>query len=129
MKNIQEKRWKIPGNDLFRYLYQTSEQHRYQKRWATDFVWSKNKYRIDRIVEESDNQPLSCLHGPDRAFEHEELMHIPEDNQVPAECVIKWKWSIIIFMTKISFYDSLLQAIRNYKMFMLIRRDILGTKL
>ena len=35
---------------LYRYLYQPGEQHGDQKRPATDLIWSKNTYRLDRIV-------------------------------------------------------------------------------
>ena len=32
---------------LYRYLYQPGKQHGDQKRWATDFIWSKKTYRLD----------------------------------------------------------------------------------
>ena len=41
---------------LYRYLYQSGEQHGDQKRRATDFTWSKNTYRLDRIVREPNNR-------------------------------------------------------------------------
>ena len=41
----------LPENGLYRYLYQPGEQHGNQKSWARDLVWSKNTYRIDRIVQ------------------------------------------------------------------------------
>ena len=54
---------------LYRYLYQPGEQHGDQKRRATDFIWSKNTYRLDRIVQEPGNRVLHYLQdGPDRAF-------------------------------------------------------------
>ena len=34
-------------NGIYRYLYQPCEQHRDQKRRATDLIWSKNTYRLD----------------------------------------------------------------------------------
>ena len=40
----------LPEDGLYRYLYQLGEQHGDQKRRATDLVWSKNTYRLDRIV-------------------------------------------------------------------------------
>ena len=40
----------VPEDGLYRYLYQPGEQHGDQKRWATDFIWSENTYRLDRIV-------------------------------------------------------------------------------
>ena len=45
----------LPEDGLYRYFYQPGEQHGDQKRRATDFVWSKNTYRLDRIVQEPDN--------------------------------------------------------------------------
>ena len=48
----------LPENGLCRYLYQSGEQHRLQKRWATYLIWSKNMYRIDPIVQ--DQVMVSC---------------------------------------------------------------------
>ena len=31
----------VSEDGLYRYLYQPGEQHGYQKRRATDFIWSK----------------------------------------------------------------------------------------
>ena len=77
---------------LSKYLYQPGEQHGDQKRRATDLIWSKNTYLLDRIVQEPGNHVLHCLQdGPDRAFVHEELMHISEDTQVPPDWVSEWK--------------------------------------
>ena len=76
----------LPEDRLYTYLYQPGEQHGDQKRRATDFIWSKNTYRLDRIVQEPGNRVLYYLQdGPDRAFVREELMHISEDTQVPPE--------------------------------------------
>ena len=70
----------LPEDGLYRYLYQPGEQDRDQKRQATDFIWSKNMYRLDRIVQEPGNRVLYYLQdGPNRAFVWEELMHISED--------------------------------------------------
>ena len=33
----------LPEDGLYRYLYQTGEQHGVQKRRATDLIWSKDK--------------------------------------------------------------------------------------
>ena len=63
-----------------------------KKRRATDLGWSKNMYRLDRIVQEPANRVLYNLQdGPDRAFMCEELMNISEDTQVPPDWVSKWK--------------------------------------
>ena len=48
-----------------------------QKTLFKDFIWSKNTYRLDRIVLEPGNRVLGYLQdGPDRAFVREELMHV-----------------------------------------------------
>ena len=48
-----------------------------KKKWATDFIFSKNTYRLDQNVEEPGNC-ISCYleDGPDITFICEELMHI-----------------------------------------------------
>ena len=56
----------LPEYGLYRYLYQPGEQHEDQNIRATDFIWSKNTYRIDRIVQEPGNRVLYYLQdGPD----------------------------------------------------------------
>ena len=53
---------------LYRYLYQPGEQHGDQNRRATDLIWSKNTYRLDRIIQDPGNHVLHYLQdGPDRA--------------------------------------------------------------
>ena len=44
-----------PEDGLYRYLYQPGEQHRDKKRRAADFIWSKNMYQLDQIVQEPGN--------------------------------------------------------------------------
>ena len=76
----------LPEDGLHRYLYQPGEQHGDQKRRVTDFIWSKNTYRLDRIVQDPGNRVLYYLQGgTDRAFVREELMHVYEDTQVPSD--------------------------------------------
>ena len=59
-----------------------------KKRRETDFIWSKNTYRLDRIVQEPGNRVLYYLqHGADRGFVREELMHVSEDTQAPPDWV------------------------------------------
>ena len=82
----------LPEDGFYRYLYQPGEQHGNQNRRATDFIWNKNTYRLNRIVEELGNCVLYYLQDePDRAFVREELMHISEDTQVLPYWVSKWK--------------------------------------
>ena len=65
----------LPEDGLYRYFYQPEEQNGDQKRRATDFFWSKNTYRLDRIDQEPGNRILYYLQGgPERAFVREELM-------------------------------------------------------
>ena len=82
----------LPEDGLHRYLYQPGKQQGDQKRRATDLIWSKNTYRIDRIVQKPGNCVLYYLQcSPDRAFVREELMHISEDTQVPPDWLSEWK--------------------------------------
>ena len=82
----------LPEDGLYRYLYQPGGQHGDQKRWAADFIWSKNTYQLDRSVQDPDNRVLYYLQdGSDRAFVREKSMHISEDTQVPPDWVSEWK--------------------------------------
>ena len=45
----------LPEGGLYRYLYQPGEQHGHQKRRATDLIWSKNTYQLERIVQDPGN--------------------------------------------------------------------------
>ena len=57
-----------------------------------DFIWSKNTYRLGRIIEKPGNRVLYHMKdGADRVFVSEELMHISEDTQVPSEWISEWK--------------------------------------
>ena len=82
----------LPGDWLYRYLYQSGEQRGDQKRLATQLIWSKNTYRLDRIVQDPGNRVLYYLQDwTDRAFVREELMHISENTQVPPDQLSEWK--------------------------------------
>ena len=82
----------LAEDGLYRYLYQPGQQHGDQKRQATDFVWIKNTYRFDRIVQDPGNRVLYYLQdGTDRALVPEELMRVFEDTQVPPEWMSEWK--------------------------------------
>ena len=87
----------LPEDGLYRYLYEPGEQHGDQKRRAADFIWRKNTYLLDRIVQEPENRVLYYLHeGPDRAFVCKELMYISEETQVHPDWMSQWKKSRII---------------------------------
>ena len=82
----------LPENELYRYLYQSREEHGDLNRRVTGLIWSKNTYRLDRIVQEPGNLVLYYLQdGPNRAFVQEELMHVSEDTQAPPDCASEWK--------------------------------------
>ena len=82
----------LPDDGLYRYLYQPGEQHGDQKRRATDLIWIKNTYGIDRIVQDPGNRvSYYLLDGLNRGFLREELMHISEDTQVPSDWVSERK--------------------------------------
>ena len=92
MNRTYPKESVLPESGLYRYLYQPGEQHGDQKRRATGFIWSKNTYRLGRIIEEPGNRVLYHMKdGADRVFVSEELMHISEDTQVPSEWISEWK--------------------------------------
>ena len=44
LDKIYPKEPVLPEDGLYRYLYQSGEQHGDQKRQATDLIWSKNTY-------------------------------------------------------------------------------------
>ena len=82
----------LPEDGLHRYPYQPDKQHIDQKRRATDLIWSKKTYRLNRTVQEPGNRVLYYLQdGVNRAFVREELMHVSEDTQVPPDWVSEWK--------------------------------------
>ena len=92
LDKIYPEKTVLPENGLYRYLYQPGKHHGDQKRQATDFIWSKNTYRLDRIIQEPGNRILYFLQdGPDRASVHEELIHISEDTQVIPDWVSECK--------------------------------------
>ena len=81
----------LPDDGLYRYLLQPGEEHGDQRRRATDRIWSKNTYRLDRIIGETGNRTLYYLKdGPNRSFVKEELMLIPEDTELPPDYVQDW---------------------------------------
>ena len=99
----------LPKEGLYRYLYQPGEHHGNQIRRATDFIWSKNTYQLDRIVQDPANCVLYYLQdGHDRAFGREELMHASEDTQVPPDWVSKWKKSLNHFCNPFGLQKSCL---------------------
>ena len=82
----------LPEDGLYQYLYQPDKQHGDQRRRATDFIWSKNTYRLDWIVENQGNHMLYYLKdGPNRLLAKEELMYFAEHTEVPPERVSEWK--------------------------------------
>ena len=82
----------LPEDGLYRYFYQPGEQRGDQKRRATDLVWSKQRYRLNRIVQVPSNRVLYYLQDePDRAFVREKLMHLSEYTEVRPDWMSEWK--------------------------------------
>lgn len=46
----------LPADGLYKYLYQPSEQHGDKKKVATNFIRSKNTYRLYQIVKDLGNR-------------------------------------------------------------------------
>ena len=89
---IYSKETVLPEDGLYRYLYQPGKQHGDQKRRATDLISSKTSYLLDWIVQDPGNHVLYYLQDePDRAFVHEELMHVSEDTHLPPDFISEWK--------------------------------------
>jgi len=86
-----KKKEVAPEDGLYLYLLQPGEEHRDGKRRATDRTWTKETYRLDKIVKNPRQRVLYYLaEGPERASIREELMLIPEETELPSEWVKKW---------------------------------------
>ena len=91
MGNYKPDKVTLKEDGLYRYLVQPGEEHGDQRRRATDMIWSKKTYRLNRIVNEANNRTMYYLEdGPERAFVKEELLQVPEDTQAPPDYVQKW---------------------------------------
>ena len=89
--DIQKKPYylRMVYTDIYISLTNNTET---KKRLTTDFIWSKNTYRLDRIVQELGNCIFYYLQdGPDKDFMRKELMHVSEDTQVPPDWGREWK--------------------------------------
>ena len=81
----------LPEDGLYHFLLQRGEEHDDQRCRATDRIWSKGTYRLQKIVEDAGNRVMYYLKdGPERAFVSEELMLIPEDTELPPDYVQEW---------------------------------------
>ena len=81
----------LPEDGLYRYLLQPGEEHDDQRKRATDWIWSKNTYRLKEVISNPGNRVMYFLRdGPERVFVKEELMQIPEDTKSPPDYVQKW---------------------------------------
>ena len=66
-----------PTDGLYRYLLEPGEENQDSKKRATDNIWSRETFRLDRIIENPGQRVLYYLEeGPKRAFVREELMLI-----------------------------------------------------
>ena len=89
-------------------MLEPGEENSDSRRRATDNIWSRKTFRLDRIIKNKGQRVLYYLapsgdgsafrftaagdaEGPERAFVREELMDIPEGTQVPPEWVEKWR--------------------------------------
>ena len=82
----------LPEEGLYRSVYELGEHYGDQKRRSTDFIWSKNTYRLDRVLQETGNCVLCYLQDLfNKAFKHEELMHLSQNTQVPPGWMSEWK--------------------------------------
>ena len=48
----------LPGDGLYQYLLQPSEEHNDQHRRATDRIWFKGTYRLREVVENPGNRVM-----------------------------------------------------------------------
>ena len=83
----------LPGDvlskdGLYCYLLQPRKQHVYQRKKATNRIWSEKAYRLKEVVENHVMYYLSD--GSDRAFVSEELMLIPKDTELAPSYIQKW---------------------------------------
>ena len=85
-----------PADGLYRYFLEPGDENADSKRRATDNIWSRKTFRLDRIVEDpgqrvlyylADGSPGGSPGAPERAIVREELMLISEDTEVPPEYV------------------------------------------
>ena len=82
---------KLPENGMYRYLLLPSEENEDKRKRATDNVWSRKTFRLNKIVEKTGNRVMYYLSdGPERTFVKEESMLIPEDTEVPSDYVQDW---------------------------------------
>ena len=49
----------LPEGELYKYVFQPGEKHGDQKRQEIHVIWSKNTYRLDRIVQDPGNWPCT----------------------------------------------------------------------
>ena len=53
----------LPEDGMYRYLLQPGEEHDYQRRRATDRIWSKASYRLREIIKNPGNHVMYYLAG------------------------------------------------------------------
>ena len=75
---------------IYKDIYSLKKNMEIKKRRNTYFIWSKNAYRLERIVEEPHNSVLHYMQGgPDKAFVREVLINISEDTNAPNKWISK----------------------------------------
>ena len=81
----------LVGYGLYRYLLAPGEKHGDTRKRATDNTWSRETYRISRIIETPGNRNMYYLeNGPARTFVEEELMWVPENTELLPDWVQEW---------------------------------------
>ena len=51
----------LPEDELYRYLLQLDEEHDDRRHRATDRIWSKGTYRLQKIVEDAGSRVMYYL--------------------------------------------------------------------
>ena len=78
----------VAKDGLYYHLLQPREEQNHQHKRTTDRIWSKKIYRFREVMEDSGNWVIYYLKDlPDKTFISEELIHIPEDTELPPNYV------------------------------------------
>ena len=83
----------LPARAPVWYLYAPGELEGYERRRATDPIWSLEMYTISRSVISKDQPVLYYLEvghdaPPRRGFVREELLVVPDDTELPPQSVL-----------------------------------------
>jgi len=76
-----------PTDGLYRYLLEPGEENADSKRRATDNIWSRKTFRLDRVVQDQGQRVLYYLEGGSPAAP---LGLISEETELPPAWVKEW---------------------------------------